>query len=140
MASHWLLKTEPETYSFHQLLSEKRTNWNGVRNFQARNFLKSIQKDDQVLIYHSGDQKAVVGIAKVIREAYPDPDPIKSGQWVQIDIEVIQSLKTPIQLKQLKQIHLLSHLLLFKNPRLSVIPLQKKDFEVIVKLSEEKPA
>lgn len=137
MGNNWLLKTEPETYSFGQLLVEKRTNWNGVRNFQARNFLKNSQIGDRVLIYHSGDQKAVVGMAKVIREAYPDPDLIKPGQWFQIDIEVIQPLKSPIHLHELKKNKSLSRLLLFKNPRLSVIPLEKNDFETILKMSGE---
>src|SRR5690349_12116881 len=96
--SYWLFKTEPETYSFRQLLQDKKTCWNGVRNFQARNFLKQVQRDDHALIYHSGDERAVVGIAKVTRTAYPDPDPKKPGEWVQIDIVPLESLEQPVSL------------------------------------------
>src|SRR4051794_8652540 len=94
--SYWLLKTEPSTYSFQDLLREQRTNWNGVRNFQARNYLKTFQKHDLALIYHSGDEKAVVGIAKIIEEAYPDPDPKKAGEWVQVGLKPVQLLKRPV--------------------------------------------
>src|SRR5277367_3917557 len=100
--SYWLLKTEPGTYSFSQLLKDGKTNWNGVRNFQARNNLKAIKKGDIVLIYHSGDDKSVVGIAKVVREAYPDPDPSKKGDWVQVDLEPVEKLGKPVALAELK--------------------------------------
>src|SRR5687768_6374766 len=99
--SYWLMKTEPETYSFAQLLQDKKTNWNGVRNFQARKYLNALKEGDLVLIYHSGDERSVVGIAQIIREAYPDPDPKKKGDWVQVDLKPVQGLKVPVSLSQI---------------------------------------
>lgn len=137
MASYWLLKTEPETYSFSQLLKDKRTNWNGVRNFQARNFLKAITKDDLALIYHSGDDKAVVGVAKVLREAYPDPDPETPGDWVQVDLAPIERLDAPVELKTIKATKSLGDLLLVRQSRLSVMPVSPADYRAILKLSKK---
>lgn len=136
--SHWLLKSEPETYSFEQLLNDRRTNWNGVRNFQARNFLKSAQKGDLALIYHSGDEKAVVGIARVIQDAYPDPDPKKKGDWVQIDLEPVHALQVPVTLAEIKASPALADLLLLKQSRLSVMPVSPEHFEMIKKMGEKK--
>jgi predicted RNA-binding protein with PUA-like domain len=136
--SHWLLKSEPETYSFEQLQKDKKTNWNGIRNFQARNFLRTVQKGDLALIYHSGDQRAVVGIARVIAEAYPDLDPNKKGDWVQIDLEPVQPFHTPVTLAEIKANSHLSDLLLLKQSRLSVMPMNRKHFEIITKMGEKK--
>src|SRR4051812_11557433 len=102
MSHYWLLKSEPSTYSFDQLLKDKKTNWNGVRNYQARNFLKEAQVGDLALIYHSNEGKAVVGIAKVIKAAYPDLDKDAPGDWVQIDIAPVEKLETPVTLDALK--------------------------------------
>jgi predicted RNA-binding protein with PUA-like domain len=133
--AHWLLKTEPGTYSFETLLKDKRTNWNGVRNFQARNNLRKIGSGDLALIYHSGDDKAVVGIAKVVREAYADPDP-EGGDWAQIDIERVRKLARPVPLAELKSTKGLSDLPLIKQSRLSVMPITKAHYELILKLAE----
>src|SRR5437588_13060520 len=100
--SYWLLKSEPSTYSFDHLIRDGKTNWNGVRNFQARNHLARISKGDIALIYHSGDDKAVVGVARVVREGYPDPDPKKPGDWVQIDLEPVRPLTQPVTLAEIK--------------------------------------
>ena len=135
MIKYWLLKTEPETYSFDQLIKDQRTNWNGVRNYQARNFLKEISNGDVALIYHSGEVKAVVGIAKVVREAYPDPDLEKPGDWVQVDLEPIQPLNPSISLVKIKKAPDLSDLLLVRHSRLSVMPIQVKHFDTLLKLS-----
>lgn len=137
MANYWLFKSEPGTYSFSQLQKDGKTNWNGVRNFQARNFLQQVKAGDRALIYHSGDDKAVVGIAKVVRAAYPDPDPKKPGEWVQIDLAPEKALH-PVTLKEMKATPSLADLLLIKQSRLSCMPISAKDFERIVKMGEKK--
>ena len=131
---YWLLKSEPSTYSFTQLLKDGKTNWNGVRNFQARNFLQKVAVGDRALIYHSGDDKAVVGIAKVTKGAYPDPDPKKKGDWVQIDLAPDEALKTPVTLKTLKATASFKDLLLVRHSRLSCMPIDKKHYELILKM------
>lgn len=132
--SFWLLKTEPGTYSFSQLMKDGKTNWNGVRNFQARNHLKAIRKGDIALIYHSGDDKSVVGVARVVREAYPDPDPSKNGDWVQVDLEPVEELGQPVALSQLKSTRELKDLPLIKQSRLSVMPITGDHYKRILKL------
>src|SRR3982751_5233945 len=102
-SSFWLMKTEPSTYSFAQLKKDGKTNWSGVRNFQARNHLRNAKKGDLVLIYHTGDEKAVVGVAKVVREGYPDPDPENEGDWVQVDLAPVEELGTPVSLADIKK-------------------------------------
>jgi predicted RNA-binding protein with PUA-like domain len=135
--SHWLLKTEPSTYSFHTLLREGRTNWNDVRNFQARNFLRTIRAGDLALIYHSGEERAVVGIAEVIREAYPDPDPATpKAEWVQIDLRPIEALTKPVPLRALKESEKLRGLLLLRQSRLSVMPVTEAEFQAIRELAQ----
>jgi predicted RNA-binding protein with PUA-like domain len=133
-SSYWLMKTEPETYSFQQLIQDKKTHWNGVRNFQARNYLKQIAQDDLVLIYHSGDDREVVGIARVVRAAYPDPDPKKAGDWVQVDIAAVESLKTPVTLVEIKKNPALKEMPLIKQSRLSVMPITEKHYKTIMNL------
>ncbi len=136
--SYWLLKTEPSTYSFQQLLKDKRTHWNGVRNFQARNYLKTFAKGDIAFIYHSGDERAVVGIAKVVANPYPDPDPKKPGEWVQVDLEPTQALKQPISLAEIKAHPDLIDVPLIKQSRLSVLPITAHHYETILKLSRSR--
>ena len=131
--AYWLLKTEPETYNFDRLLKDKRTNWDHVRNYQARNNLRKMAKGDIALIYHSGDDKAVVGIAKVVREAYADLDP-EGGDWSQVDIESISKLARPVSLAQLKTTKTLADLPLIKQSRLSVMPISEAHYHTIVKL------
>jgi predicted RNA-binding protein with PUA-like domain len=139
-SKRWLFKTEPETYSFAQLLKDKKTHWDHVRNFQARNFLKQASIGDLALIYHSGDEKAVVGIAQVVREAYPDPDPEKPGDWVQIDLKAVEPLARPISLKEIKSTASLATLPLIKQSRLSCMPVTAAHFDTILKLAGRKEA
>ena len=136
--SYWLFKTEPETYSFQQLIKDKKTHWNGVRNFQARNNLRAAKEGDLVIIYHSGDERAAVGVAEVVREAYPDLDPKKPGDWVQIDIVPVSAFKMPIPLAQIKADARFKEVQLIKQSRLSVMPLQKEHFDLLRKLGESK--
>src|SRR5882757_3361976 len=114
MATYWLLKTEPHTYSFSNLQKDKSTNWNNVRNYQARNNLRKAAKGDLALIYHSGDDKAVVGVAKVVKEAYVDHDP-EGGDWSQIDIEFVKKLAKPVTLATIKTTKKLGTLPLIKQ-------------------------
>ena len=132
--SYWLLKTEPETYQFSQLIEDGKTNWNGVRNFQARNYLKQAQVGDRTLIYHSGGDKAVIGVAEVIRAAYPDLDPEKAGEWVQIDLAPAQSFTRAVKLAELKAHPALQDLILIKQSRLSVMPVTHPHFDLICQL------
>ncbi|MGE0615238.1 MAG: EVE domain-containing protein [Bacteriovoracia bacterium] len=137
--NHWLFKTEPSTYSFADLVRDKRTAWNGIRNFQARNFLKQTRKGDLVLIYHSGDDKAVVGVAKILAEPYPEIDPTDpKGEWVQVDLSAVSSLKNPVALAEIKTTAKLKGLLMLKQSRLSAMPVSKAEFELISRLGEKK--
>jgi len=138
--SYWLLKTEPETYSFARLRQEKRTNWCDVRNFQARNFLKTIKKGDTAVMYHSGEDKAAVGIAECVKESYPDFDADDGKEWVQIDIAPVRALANPVPLATIKTTPALKDIPLIKQSRLSVMPITKAHFDAIVKLSERAPA
>lgn len=133
MAAYWLLKSEPETYSFSQLEKDKKTNWDHVRNYQARNFLRQVKKGDLALIYHSGDDKAVVGIAECVKEAYPDIDP-EGGDWVQIDLKPVEKLKTPVTLATIKATASLKEIPLIKQSRLSCMPVTKAHFDTLKKL------
>ena len=136
--AYWLLKTEPETYSFAQLLKDKKTNWDHVRNYQARNFLRTAARGDVALIYHSGDDKSVVGIAEVVREAYPDPDPEKAGDWVQIDVKALEAFPRAVPLKEIKSTPVLATLPLIKQSQLSCMPITQQHFETLVKLGQAK--
>jgi predicted RNA-binding protein with PUA-like domain len=136
MAQTWLLKSEPEVYSIDRLQKDKKTNWDHVRNFQARNVLRACKNGDYAFIYHSNDDRAVVGLSRVVREAYPDPDPEHPGEWSQIDVAFVFKLKKPVTLAEIKQTPELSELPLIKQSRLSCMPIGKKEFELILKMGE----
>lgn len=131
--NHWVVKQEPETYSFADFVREGGTAWTGVRNFQARNNLRSMRKGDAVLFYHSGGEKQVVGLANVAREAYPDPT-ADEGDWSCVDLEPVKPLSRPVPLKSIKSDPALKDIALARNSRLSVSPLTREQFERIVKL------
>ncbi len=132
---YWLLKTEPETYSFEQLLKDKKTNWDGVRNFQARNHLKTMATGDIALIYHSGGEKAVMGEAQVVREAYPDPDEDRDD-WVQVDLKPLRPFTKKVPLSVIKSTDALKDLPLIKQSRLSVMPITPRHYQTLLKLGE----
>ena len=134
---YWLLKTEPQTYSFAQLTDDKRTNWNGVRNYQARNNLRKMANGDLALIYHSGEDKAVVGVAKVVREGYKDPDP-EGGDWTQVDVQAVSSFAEPVPLSQIKKTVKLATMPLIKHTRLSVMPILETHFQMLLKMGGAK--
>jgi predicted RNA-binding protein with PUA-like domain len=132
-AAYWLVKQEPEAYSWDDLVRDGRTEWTGVRNFQARNNLRRMNAGDHVLFYHSGSGKCVVGIAEVARAAYPDPT-ANDPQWVAVDIKPVKPLKKPVELASMRENPELSNLLLIRQSRLSVMPLTREEFETIVKM------
>lgn len=133
--NYWLLKTEPGTYSWSNLVSDKRTVWDGVRNFQARNHLKNMKKGDLLFLYHSGEEKAIIGIGNVLKEAYPDP---KDNDWVVVEIGVGKKLKNPVSLSTIKATKKLSTMVLVKSSRLSVQPVKEDEFNMVIELSEAK--
>lgn len=135
---HWLFKSEPGTYSFDQLLKDKKTNWNGVRNFQARNHLRNAAPGDLAIIYLSGDGRAAVGIAQVVKVAYPDLDPEKPGDWVQIDLAPVGALPRPVTLAEMKATPALKDLQLIKQSRLSCMPVTEAEFMRICQLGGRK--
>lgn len=133
--NYWLVKSEPGTYSWENLVRDKKTTWDGVRNFQARNNLKAMKKGDLAFFYHSNDGKEIVGIAKIVKEAYPDP---KDKDWSVVDLGVDKKLKNPVTLAQVKATKKLSDMALVRVSRLSVQPVKQEEFDLILALSEEK--
>ncbi|HEX4477691.1 MAG TPA: EVE domain-containing protein [Polyangiaceae bacterium] len=137
MANYWLTKSEPDVYSWDRLVAEGRTVWDGVRNFQARNNLRAMKKGDLVLYYHSGDDKSVVGIAKVVREGYPDPS-AKEGDWTAVELAPVRPFKEPVTLSAMKADKKLTGLALIKHSRLSVVPIGEAHFARILELGKTK--
>ena len=131
----WLVKSEPESYSFAQFQKDGSTAWTGVRNFQARNNLRAMRKGDLVLFYHSVSDKQVVGVARVAKEAYPDATATE-GDWSCVDLEPVRPLAKPVSLEILKTDPMTQDLLLVRHSRLSVTPVTKEQFERIVALAK----
>jgi len=134
---YWLLKSEPSTWSWQDQSKVKKDMWDGVRNYQARNNLMQMKKGDLCFFYHSVNEKQIVGIVKVVKEHYPDPTD-KSKKFVVVDVAKYKTLKYPVSLEKIKNITKLSHLALIKQSRLSVMPIDKKSWEIIIKMSEDK--
>jgi len=132
----WMVKQEPEAYSFDRLLKEESTDWTGVRNFQARNNLREMRVGDKVLFYHSVSEKAVVGLAEVSREAFADATD-KEGKWIAVEIKAVRKFEKPITLDEIKQNSDLQNMALIKQSRLSVIPLSETEFKTIIELTEK---
>jgi predicted RNA-binding protein with PUA-like domain len=130
----WLVKQEPSAYSWSDFVAERRTAWTGVRNYTARNNLRKMQPGDEVLFYHSGDDKAVVGIAKVARAAYPDPT-AKEGDWSAVDLEPVKALVGPVTLREIKSNSRLKQIPLVRQSRLSVMPLTSAEFREIIAMA-----
>jgi predicted RNA-binding protein with PUA-like domain len=132
--NYWLVKQEPETYSWEDLKRDGRTAWTGVRNYQARNNLREMKAGDLVLFYHSGKAKAVVGIAQVAKGPYAEITPDK-GEWTAIDIKPVKALPRPVTLAAIRANARLGEVPLIRHTRLSVMPLKKKEFEAIVEMA-----
>lgn len=128
--NYWLVKTEPETWSWAMQVRDGRTNWDGVRNFQAASHLKAMKKGDLVLFYHSGDEKQIVGLVKVGKEAMPDPKD-ETGKFVMVEMLTVGPVEKPLTLKEVKADKRLQHLMLVRHSRLSVMPIDKKAWDII---------
>jgi len=135
--SFWIIKQEPSQYNWQQFEKDRETYWDGVRNYQARNNLKNMKKGDNLLFYHSVVGKEIVGIAEVTREFYPDPT-TDDEKWVVVDLKPIKPFKVPVTLEQIKAHKELSEIALIKQTRLSVIPITKKEFQILLKLGKTK--
>ena len=131
---YWLLKSEPDAWSWDNQVKEGASMWDGVRNYQARNNLKKMKKNDLCFFYHSVTEKSIVGIVKVVKEYYPDPTD-KTGRFVVVDVKATKKLKNPVSLDQIKENNKLKDIALVKQSRLSVMPLKKTEWDIIIKMS-----
>lgn len=136
-SGYWMVKQEPETYSWDDFVRDEQTDWTGVRNYQARNNLRAMKAGDRVLFYHSGKEKAVVGVAEVVKTAYPDPT-AKDPQWVAVDLKPVKALAKPIPLPAIRYDKRLSGLPLIRQSQLSVMPLTKDEFDVLLAMGSGK--
>lgn len=139
MPRYWLMKSEPFKYSFAQLVRDKRTSWDGVRNFEARNSMRAMKVGDLALFYHSSEGKAVVGIARIVKEAYPDPT-AEDEDWSVVDIEPVAPMKAQVGLEVIRAEPALADIALIKRWRLSVVPVSKVHFDRILKMGKTKIA
>jgi predicted RNA-binding protein with PUA-like domain len=131
--AYWLVKSEPDTWSWDQHVKKGNDAWTGVRNFQARTHLKNMKKGDKVFFYHTGDEKAVVGVSEVAKEAYPDPTAKEDG-WVCVDLKAVEPLKTPVTLAAIKADKAFKDMVLVKAARLSVQPVTADEWKAIRKM------
>ena len=131
---YWLLKSEPDAWSWDNQIKEGSSMWDGVRNYQARNNLKEMKKNDLCFFYHSVTERSIVGIVKVVKEYYPDPTD-KTGRFVVVDVKATKKLKNPVSLDQIKENSKLQDIALVKQSRLSVMPLKKTEWDIIIKMS-----
>ena len=135
--NHWLVKSEPGVYSWDNLVADKRTNWSGVRNFQASNNLKAMKKGDRAFFYHSGAGPAIVGIADVVREYYPDPSD-KTGRFGMVDLVSVMPMKQPVSLAEIKAERRLADFGLVRQGRLSVVPVSAAHWKMICAMGQTK--
>lgn len=133
---YWLVKSEPEAYAWETFFREKKTAWTGVRNFTARNHLRAMRKGDRVLFYESVTTKAVVGVAEVTKEAFPDATAAE-GDWTAVELKAVRSVASLVTLDRIKAEKSLSNIMLVRQGRLSVMPLSSEEFETILRLSGE---
>jgi predicted RNA-binding protein with PUA-like domain len=131
---YWLIKSEPSAYSWDQLVKDGRTNWSGVRNFQAANNLRAMKKGDRAFFYHSNEGLEIVGVAEVVKEAYPDPGD-KSGKFVMVDVAPVEPVKRPVTLAEIKANPALKDMKLVRMSRLSVSPVTLQEWRIIAKLA-----
>jgi predicted RNA-binding protein with PUA-like domain len=135
--AHWLIKSEPGSYSWDQLVKDKRTSWTGVRNPQASANLKAMKAGDLCFFYHSGEGKEIVGIAKVLKAAYPDPTD-KAGKAVTVDVAAVEPVKAPVTLAAIKADPTFKEFKLVRQSRLSVVPVSDEHWKTILKMSSAK--
>jgi predicted RNA-binding protein with PUA-like domain len=135
--SYWLIKSEPFKYSWEQFLKDKRTYWDGVRNYAARNNMKAMKLGDELFFYHSNEGLSIVGIAKVVKEFYQDPTTDEDA-WVVVDVAPVKTLKKPVTLQQIKSDKRLANMEIIRLSRLSVSKVQPEEWKVIMELAGEK--
>jgi predicted RNA-binding protein with PUA-like domain len=135
--AHFLIKSEPYKYSFDQLVADGRAVWDGIRSFEARNNLRAMKKGDLLLYYHSNEGKAIVGIARVSREAYPDPT-AEGEDWSVVEIEPVRPLARPVALDELRAHRVLAKMMMLRRPRLSVVPVTGEEFDAVLELAKTK--
>jgi predicted RNA-binding protein with PUA-like domain len=135
--NYWVVKSEPEAYSWSDFVKDGKAAWTGVRNYQSRNNLRAMKQGDPVLFYHSVKEKQVVGLARVSKEFYPDPTATE-GDWSAVEIAPVKAVAKPVTLETIKADKVLKEILLVRNSRLSVAPLNEKQFEQLLKLAETK--
>ena len=135
--NYWLVKQEPEDYSWSDFVKDGRTQWTGVRNFAARNHLRAMKSGDLVFYYHSGEQKAVVGISRVVREGFADPTAAE-GDWTAVELAPVKPVAVPVTLSQIKADAVLKEMQLVRQSRLSVSPVTAEQFARMLKLAETK--
>jgi predicted RNA-binding protein with PUA-like domain len=135
--AYWLVKSEPSAYSWEQLEKDKQTVWSGVRNYAARIHLRSMKKGEEVFFYHSNEGVNIVGIAKVVKEAYQDPT-IDDDRWVAVDLKPVKKIKNPVSLETIKKDKRLANMALVKISRLSVQPVTDEEWKVVMELAGEK--
>jgi predicted RNA-binding protein with PUA-like domain len=133
--NYWLMKSDSDTYPWTKLVEEKRAMWDGVRNYLARNNMKSMKLGDVVLFYESGKDKKIIGECRIVKEFYPDPTTVEK-QWVVVDVELVRAFKNPVSLETIKNDAILKDILLVKQQRLSVMPVSKEHYERIIEISE----
>ncbi len=132
--NYWLLKSEPETWSWDNQVKEGASMWDGVRNYQARNNLKKMKKNDLCFFYHSVSERSIIGIVKVVKEYYQDPTD-KTERFVVVDVKATKKLKKPVSLNEIKENNKLKDIALVKQSRLSVMPIKKTEWDLIIKMS-----
>ncbi len=132
--TYWLIKSEPSAYSFRRLVADGRTAWTGVRNYEARNYLRAMKVGDECLYYHSNVGKDVVGIARVVREAYPDPT--GDDDWTAVDIAHVRAFGRAVPLAEMRDHPVLGKMMIFRRARLSVVPVTKEEFAAVVHLGK----
>jgi predicted RNA-binding protein with PUA-like domain len=137
MMANWLVKSEPSVYSWDEFVKEKQTFWSGVRNYAARLHMKAMKKGDEVLFYHSNEGMEIVGVAKVIKEAYQDPT-TDDIHWVAVDLKPVKKLKKPVTLSEIKKDKRLTDMALVRLGRLSVQPVTEKEWKIVMGLGGEK--
>ena len=134
--NYWLVKTDPETYSWEDLKKEGNTSWDGIRNYAARNHLKAMKKGDKVLVYHSGGECEIRGLATITKEFYQDPT-TEENAWVSVGLKAINAFKNNVSLQEIKKNSKLKNMLLIKISRLSVMPVEKDEYNTILEMSND---
>ncbi|MBS1751004.1 MAG: EVE domain-containing protein [Bacteroidetes bacterium] len=135
--AYWLIKSEPSVYSWDQLVKDKQTVWDGVRNYAARIHLKAMKKGDELFFYHSNEGVEIVGIAKVMKEYYPDPS-VDGDKWVVVDVKPVRKLKKPVSLADIKADKRLKDMALVRLGRLSVQPVTEQEWQIVLEKADEK--